>query len=151
MGALGERKPFLKTLFIFRFFLLAQRAAIFLAQTEGCLAHLVRSRRQQGNEGWREVTVLRAGQEAPARRHRLNGGILFRQTPSSLVITAIRGFQVRLQAHLFLELCVRFVCPCVCVFGECGSSVVILWTIFLIFSTVSDTSWAVNRILYMAF
>lgn len=50
----------------------------------------------------------------PARRRRLNGGILFRQTPSSLVITAIRGFQVRLQAHLFLELCVRFVCPCVC-------------------------------------
>lgn len=66
VGALRERKPFLKTLFIFRFFILAQQAAIFQAQTEGCLAHLVRSGRQRGNEGWREVTVLRAGQERPA-------------------------------------------------------------------------------------
>lgn len=51
----------------------------------------------------------------PARRRRLNSSILFKQTPGSLVITAIRRFQVRLQAHLFLQLCVRFVGLCVCV------------------------------------
>lgn len=51
VGALEECKPFLKTLFIFRFFLLAQQAAIFLAHTEGCLAHLVHSRRQRGEWG----------------------------------------------------------------------------------------------------
>ena len=62
----GAASPFLDTLFILRFFLLAQQTAIFPAQTEGCLAHLIRGGRQRGNEGWRKVMVLRGSQKAPA-------------------------------------------------------------------------------------
>lgn len=58
----------------------------------------------------------RSQRSKPARRRQLNGSVLFRQSPSSLVITAIRGFQVQLQAHLFVRLCVGFVwvCSCLC-------------------------------------
>lgn len=58
----------------------------------------------------------RSQRSEPARRRQLNGSVLFRQSPSSLVITAIRGFQVQLQAHLFVRLCVGFVwvCSCLC-------------------------------------
>lgn len=66
VGTQAKCKPFLGTLFIFRFFLLAQQAAIFLAPTEGCLVHLIRSRRQQGNEECGEVTALGDDQEEPA-------------------------------------------------------------------------------------
>lgn len=51
----------------------------------------------------------RSRRSEPARRRQLNGSVLFRQSPSSLVITVIRGFQVQLQAHLFVRLCVGFV------------------------------------------
>lgn len=67
----------------------------------------------------------RSRRSKTARRRQLNGGILFRQSPSSPVITAIRGFQVQLQAHLFLRLCAGFVCVytcvCVCVFVKRSS------------------------------
>lgn len=61
-------------------FILTRRAAIFLAPTKGCSAHLVHSGRQRGQRGvegraiWGEgeVKALRAGREAGGGR-RLSG------------------------------------------------------------------------------
>lgn len=62
-----------------------------------------------------------------AQGRQRNGSILFTQTPSSLVITAVRGFGVQLQARLFERLCVRVCVSVPPVAGKMNALYSLVW------------------------